>query len=285
MPTSPHRPFRWDLVGPDQLGSLLARSDPPDLWFLDELTVCSAKILARGGGGQLHFVGRSADSVFDLLSGALAGTDSAELLHRLPFSFRGDADDLLPVETALARENLAASGLSPAELARTRGPVTFADLVFEGHTFTNLYRLLRAWAAEERAQWDVVRQKLRFVGVTVRKHTSPNTWRWHQHASWTAELPARSVLNVSVPWPIWDYLGNRQFKLTRSFYPALWTSPHGDGPQHDQRTRVALAEAVALVAHGRTSAARQRLARLMAAEPAFSEPWLRHLVTQLNRGA
>jgi len=28
-------PFRWDLVTPDQLGSLLAGTTQPDLWFLE----------------------------------------------------------------------------------------------------------------------------------------------------------------------------------------------------------------------------------------------------------
>ena len=39
-------PFRWDLVTPDQLGSLLAGTSDPDLWFLDDLVECAGKVLA-----------------------------------------------------------------------------------------------------------------------------------------------------------------------------------------------------------------------------------------------
>jgi hypothetical protein len=47
-------PFRWDLVSRDQLGSLLAGADEPDLWFLDSLVACTGKVLARGGDGDLY---------------------------------------------------------------------------------------------------------------------------------------------------------------------------------------------------------------------------------------
>ena len=77
-PVEPSVPFRWDLVTPDQLGSLLTGTDEPRLWFLDDLTACAGKVLARSGNGDLLFVGRSLDSLFDLLSGVLAGTDWGE---------------------------------------------------------------------------------------------------------------------------------------------------------------------------------------------------------------
>jgi len=72
-PVDESLPFRWDLVSPDQLGSLLAGTAPPSLWFLDELVECTGKVVARSGDGDLIFVGRSLDSMFDLLGGVLAG--------------------------------------------------------------------------------------------------------------------------------------------------------------------------------------------------------------------
>jgi hypothetical protein len=71
----PIRPFRWDLVRPDQLGSLLDGVEVPQLFFLDGLVECAARVLAQCGDGELYFVGRSVDSLYDLLSGALADTD------------------------------------------------------------------------------------------------------------------------------------------------------------------------------------------------------------------
>ncbi len=273
------RPFRWDLVRPDQLGSLLDGVKAPDLWFADELTGTAGKVLARSGGGELFFVGRSPDSMFDLLSGALCGTEWAPRLHRLPFSAR---TQLTGAEAGSTRDILRAGGLTPQSLARSHRPVALVDLVSEGGTFTNLYRVLRDWVDAEREPWSVIRRKLRFVGITEREKTSPNAYRWQQEESWPAELPARAVVNVSLDRLHWHYFGNAQAKLTRSYHPARWTADQPDGPRHDDRTREALAEAVALVELGRTPQARSALARTMAAEPAYAESWLRTLVRQLG---
>jgi hypothetical protein len=66
-------PFRWDLITPDRLGSMIADLPELDPEFLDALVDGSAKVLARSAGGDLVFVGRSLDSMFDLLGGALDG--------------------------------------------------------------------------------------------------------------------------------------------------------------------------------------------------------------------
>lgn len=275
-------PFRWDLVRPDQLGRLLDGCKAPDLWYLDELVGAAARVLARGADSRLVFVGRSADSVFDLLSGVLADTDWRDRLARMPFSFRGDTDDLTPTEVDQARAILAACGTAPDRLARAGQRTTFVDLVARGYTFTNLYRLMRDWTSEQRQPWNAVRRNLRFLGITGEEKPSPNTWRWHQHVDWTKELPAEAVLNVSIHPVVWSYFGNHQVKITRSFTPTEWTQPDPDGPRHDEKARQALAEAVALVERGREPGTRRAIARTMVREPGFTEAWLRRLVTQLK---
>jgi hypothetical protein len=275
-------PFRWDLVRPDQLGRLPDGCEPPDLWFVDELVLASARVLARSADSRLVFVGRSADSVFDLLSGALADTEWRDRLDRMPFSFRGDADDLTPAEVERARAILAARRVAPDRLARIGQKVTFVDLVAHGYTFTNLYRLLRDWIAEQHQPWNAVRRNLRFLGIIGEWKPSPNTWRWHQHVDWTPELPANSVLNVSLHLAVWRYFGNDQVKTTRSFTRTQWGQADPDGPRHDEKARQALAEAVAIVQHGREPETRRAIARTMSREPAFAGAWLRRLVTQLK---
>lgn len=145
-------PFRWDLVSPDQLGSLLAGAGEPDLWFLDSLVACAGKVLARSGDGDLFFVGRSLDSMFDLLSGALTGAAAAPDVRRLPLSFArkpvraGRGWRRPPLGDAgrrQARRMLAALGLAPQALARRSRPATFADVVSAGSTFTEMFTLLR----------------------------------------------------------------------------------------------------------------------------------------------
>ena len=79
-------PFRWDLVTPDQLGSLLAGTTPPRLGFLDDLVSCAGRVVARSQDGDLFFVGRSLDSMFDLLGGAFAAAGIGMAVHRLPLS-------------------------------------------------------------------------------------------------------------------------------------------------------------------------------------------------------
>lgn len=278
----PIRPFRWDLVRPDHLGSLLDGLPEPDLWFLDELAVTAAKVLARSEDGGLYFVGRSADSVFDLLGGALPEPDR---LHLVPLStglvehpFLGR---LHPAEVGQLRANLAAHGLAPATLARGSRPVTFVDAVSSGRTFQQLAGILRDWADDERADWPAVRRRIRIVGLTWRRHTSPNTPRWQQRAEWVRELPTGTIRNVSVDPAVLSYLANNQPKLTRSFSRDRWADEGVRSPGRDERTRAALAEAVAIVEAGRTPAVRERFVRVLTREPAIAEPWLRDLVRRL----
>lgn len=285
-------PFRWDLVTPDQLGSLLSGTAAPDLWFLDDLVVCAGKVLARSGNGDLVFVGRSLDSMFDLLGGALADSRDGRQLRRLPLSFqrpgvgswrRWRRRPLTAAEQAQARRIAASLGVTPRGLARRKRPVTFVDVVYRGSTFTELFDLLRTWIDDEREPWPVIRRKMRFVGVTSQTKTSPNTYRWQQQATWTRQLPARAVVNVSLHPFVWSYFGDYQTKLTRSFRPEQWLA-EAHGPGRDERTRQALAEAAALVTYGRSPLGRRALARAIGREPTLAQPWLRALVTELNAG-
>jgi hypothetical protein len=284
-------PFRWDLVTPDQLGSLLAGTTPPRLGFLDDLVRCAGKVVARSQHGDLYFVGRSLDSMFDLLGGAFDAAGIGTALHRLPLSFARPAVQtgrrwrrrpLSAGELAQVRRVLAGMGLTPYALARRKRPVVFVDVVHSGSTFTDLFELLRRWIKDEGESWPVIRRKLRFVGVTSRTKTSPNAYRWRQHNSWTAVLPRSAVTNVSIDPYVWSYFGDSQTKLTRSHRPEHWLADV-DEPNRDERTRQALAEAVALVHYGRSGEGRRALARAMDGEPALAHAWLRDVVTRLSR--
>ena len=284
-------PFRWDLVTPDQLGSLLEGIEPPDVPWRDEFVTCAGKVVARSGGGQLVFVGRSLDSMFDLLSGAFTEISQPKVA-RFPVSFsrtgafrnngRWSRAALTPSERQQAREILATAGAHPNDLARRQRPLTFVDVVHAGGTFTDVFNVVRDWVEDERAPWAVIRKKVRFIGVTSREKTSPNTWRWQQHAPWTEQLPSSAVVNVSLDPHAWSYFGDHQTKLHRTFRPKDWTADV-DSPTRDEKTRLALAEAVSIVRYGRSRDGRQALARVMSGEGALAEPWLRTLITHLNR--
>jgi hypothetical protein len=289
----PVTPFRWDLITPDHLGSLLDGASQPTLWYAEDLIACAGKVIARSGDGELIFVGRSLDSMYDLLGGAFDGTSWNNRLYRLPLSFavsggrlvgnRWRPNRITQAQMLQARQILDQLGLSPFALARRDRPATFVDVVYGGSTFTRVFGLLHDWVGQTREPWSVIRRKIRFVGVTSRTKTSPNTYRWQQHARWTRELPAQSVRNVSLDRFVWSYLGDSQIKLTRTFRPEAWLAD-ADGPQRGERTATALAEAVALVEFGRTRQVRRDLVKAMTTDPAIAESWLRTLMGQLNSG-
>ncbi|OXM62523.1 hypothetical protein CF165_34285 [Amycolatopsis vastitatis] len=189
---------------------------------------------------------------------------------------------LHPAEVAQLRANLSAHGLSPAALARGARPIVFADVVSTGGTMKQLLDILRDWAGDERADWPAVLRRVRIVGLTRRRRTSPNTYRWQQHAGWVRDLVPGAIRNVSVESALFSYLADYQVKLTRSFGRDLWADDGVRDPGRDDNTRRALAEAVAIVEAGRTPAVRERLARTMSREPAIAEPWLRDLVRRLR---
>lgn len=282
---APTHPFRWDVTRREQLGGLVT-GPGEDLWFCDELEECAARVLARcANARQLYFVGRSPASIFDFLSGALADTSWSDRLALLPFSMRWPRYRLEVLDRPHLRRqleaNLAALGLHPHDLQRGSGAVAFVDLVAEGGTFENLVYLLRLWAEEVGAQWDVIRTKLRWVAITRRRKPSPNEWRWHQHVEWGAALPRSAVVNVSLDWAVWKHLAEYQAKATPSF--PYWRWHEVNGPRYSDEALVALSTAVQLFEHGKTVEARHRLVRRLAGEPSFSQRWLRTLALELRR--
>ncbi|WP_410816431.1 hypothetical protein [Micromonospora sp. 050-3] len=82
---------------------------------------------------------------------------------------------------------------------------------------------------------------------------------------------------------LWEYFGDHQHKITRSFPVVRWLDQDTHVPARDPKTLAALAEAVALVAYGRSPEGRAGLAAAIAGEPTIRQPWVRSLVTELRR--
>lgn len=280
----PNRPFRWDVTRREHLGSLVARPGE-DLWYLKELEACAAKVLAGcGNARQLYFVGRSPTSICDYLTGTLESTSWGNRLVRLPFSMRW-AEDRRRVlrDSRLRRQlqmNLGALGLDPDNLQRGRGGIAFVDLVADGGTFANLAVLIQAWTREVGAQWDVVRSKLRFVAITADRQPYPGLRRLQDEAPGLKLVPRSAVTQISINGDVWSHFGDRQAKVERRFHHQRWGQV--DGPTYEDDVLDAVATAVRLVELGRTSSARHRLTRRLAAERQFSERWLRALVAELR---
>jgi hypothetical protein len=276
-------PFRWDLRRGQHIGGLLRDASKPDLWYWNALVSCAIKVIGRSAGGYVYFIGRSLDSVYDFLSGALRNTFMDSRLLRLPISCKKERS-MSSQEARRFRDILAACEITPWERLSGRLPIVFCDTVDTGLTFTNLFSGLRAWCVEE-GRWDVTRRKVRFVGVVRRNYPSPDVWRWYQHLRWTRQLPRSGFSSIAMDEAVWEYLTNQQPKTNGSFGPDRWGARPPFGPPRGADATYALAEANGVFNYGATPEVRRALARLLSKEYAMREPWLRRLVTELSKTA
>jgi hypothetical protein len=277
------RPFRWDVTRRSQLGSL-PEVEPPETYrqFEDDLVACSARVLALAGESDLLFVGRSPQPIFDLLSGLLLETSWSDRLQLLNVGLRR-------VE-APSNEQLRAIypyfaevGLEPHALTQRRRPIALVDVVDTGETLGALLMFLKAWSDEALAEWRGVARKIRIVGLTWRVKSSPNTWRWQQHADWVKQLRPAEIKNVSVPHRLGTYLAAEAPKTNYSFTPSWWGDDEVTRPTRNHEAREALALAVRLFDLGRTDETRRRFARALGREPTMKEGWYRSLILELKR--
>lgn len=139
-------PFRWNTGNPElhrRLARTRAQGSAPSS-FRRRLLSASAKVLRAAGEADLVFVGRSLESVYDLLAGALEPTSWRERLQLLQLSLWDDRQiseaGLQELQRYFARLRLTPAGI----LARER-PVAFVDLVYQGLTYGNLATLLFSW--------------------------------------------------------------------------------------------------------------------------------------------
>jgi hypothetical protein len=280
------KPFRWDLTRRNQLGGLISGEKSPSYEaFSDQLLSCCARVLALAGDSDLIFVGRSPESIFDHLSGLLLDTTWFERLELLHFSMRlreeSDIRKEHPEAIPSMRSYLHQLGLHPERIANGR-PVAFIDLVLSGDTFYRLISFLRNWAEDIKYDWNGVSRRIRLVGITERTKTSPKTWRWQQQAEWLPLLGRGSVKNASIPRDLWQYLGNYQYKVSRSYTPPQWGNLTLSSPDHDDRRLKALRLAFELFEAGRAKERRGQFASLLVKEPAMKFSWFRTLVQEIR---
>jgi len=276
-------PFRWDVARREQLGRLVDGPAPATYSeFFDDLRICAAKVLARSRDSDLLFIGRSPESIFDYLGGALTKTSWARRLALVNLSLRNvDLGEIRaqPAWLASLHAHLTAVGAAPAALA-TGSPAAFVDLVYTGSTFASLSEVILTWSHAAGVDAKAVVRNVRFLGITWRTKTSPNTVRWQQHAPWLDAYPANAVKNVSIPGRMWDYLGNQQAKVALSNPPWRWGDAKMLTAPHYPKNLEALRLAVQVYDLGASE--RGRLASEITALPEMRHPWLRALVTELR---
>jgi hypothetical protein len=279
-------PFRWNLRFRESLGGLLDGPRAPTYpEFLDDLIACAARCIALADNGDLCFIGRSPESLFDLLSGLLLDTPWADRLRLVQFSMRNLDQRAVRRRIPGALESLRAYfrllGIGPQELIAAAHPIVLVDLVSSGRTLGHLIAVLHTWTTAEALDWRAVKAKLRIVGITWSQHPSPRTWRWHEHAEWAGLLNRRAIKNVAIPGRLWGYLGDRQEKVTESFSPWRWATGELSAPNYHERHLAALRLAVDLFDSGRERAYREPFVWRLSQERAMRSPWFRSLVHQV----
>ncbi len=286
-------PFRWDVRRREQLGRMLQAPRPegvPRERYFDtifaEIRDTSARVLARAGDARLVFVGRSPESLFDYLTGALGETSWTSRLDLLSVSMPyGDVHANPHVPQAAVeglRAMLRALHLSPAEIASAPRPVALVDVVNRGGTFASLAETWAGWARGDGVDPDAVRRRLRFVGMTVRTRNSPNTWRWFQRSGWTEHFSRGALRGVSIPGWLWGYLGSYQLKMMPSNDFTRWGTDALSRPVHEPEAFEALRTAFRIHEQARARDERARFAAALTAREEMREPWLRSLVLEIR---
>ncbi len=279
------RPFRWDVRRREQLGRLVDE-DGPLPPYLAELRRCSARIVAHAGDADLLFVGRSPENIFDYLSGVFSGTSHELRLGLLNISLRFDDINALDRQQVTAfREHALTLGFDPATIHAAPRPTALVDVVASGGTLGKLVDLLLDWARDQGIDPRAVRRRLRFVGLTMMKHTSPNTWRWQQHSEWARRFPPSAIKNVSVDHGVFCFIANTQPKVAASNPPPQWAAPLLSRPTHTPEQLDALKLARALFERGLDADERKQFCAQLVDEPAMRQSWCRALVGELRRGS
>ena len=287
--------FRWNITKREQLGRLgddgpaVAGAAPGEIEpsyhdLLRGIRDCSARVLAMAGDARLVFVGRSPESLYDYLMGALSGTPWADRLTLVNLSFRDVENGWAGLDEA-ARAGICAQlralELDPSRIASAPRPIAFVDLICEGITFENLLGLLFDWAEDEGVDVRAVRRRIRIVGITSAYVRSVTPVQW-KRLDWARRFRPSALRGVSVPWWLWSYLGNTQRKVSRANPPWRWADPTMACPPREREHIHALRMAVALYQAGRSRRERDALAAELATQPAMRHAWCRLLASEIR---
>ena len=283
------KPFRWSITKREQLGTLIEQAgkvDPRADGLLRELRQAAARIIAFADDANLAFIGRTPENFFDYLSGVFDDIDDAPSMHLVQFSLRWVGPDGLasidPEKLDGFIAYLKEEGVDAASISAADRPLALVDFVAHGGTMKNFVSLLHMQAERDGIDWNAVQRRLRIIGLRVRTHNSPNTWRWQQHQTWLDMIPDTTIKNVSAPGKLLYHLANDQPKVTYSFHPGRWGQDEGQGRAITEEQIKALALAAGLYDAGKDRAERSRLAGLITKSPEMRQAATRRLASRIK---
>ena len=240
----PGKPFRWNTANPkliQRLGQGEIQTLPD--YQIDRLIRCAATTL-RAGDFDFVFVGRSLESVFDLLSGALARTTWYDRIQQLQISAQGNQSilDLRDEYLAFYREFLWAPRslepfgskldafhsyleylqLTPEKLMSRTRSIAFVDVVWKGTTFGAIWDLLQVFAKASDISTAELAARIHWVAVIpTLPDDDPDTPWEASRSDWTQAFQT-SVHCVNLDSELWFQLANSQFKTTPSHHVSQW---------------------------------------------------------------
>ena len=279
------KPFRWNIRKQEQLGRLIkGERESVYLQFLDDLRSCASRLISFSEDGVICFVGRSPESIFDYLSGIFEYTVKKDDLVHLNISNRCESVQRLkkqkPHTYNALKDHFLECSISPREVLQRKKKTFFTDVVCHGGTFNQIIAFLFDWAEDERLCIRDLRLKTGLLGITIREHTSPKTWRWQQRCPWVSAYQVRNIRNVSVPGRFWRYLGNNQEKVTGSNPPYKWGEQECLLPPRAEYHLKALRLALDLYNLGLEQ--KKEFSKLLCQETATREDWFRRLILELR---
>lgn len=261
------KPFRWNLASESELGTLISEDYELEPEFSNQVRNCAVKVVVNLNHSYLVFVGRSLESINSYLAGIVKNTvwdgSMANLnisLYDYSMSYiRGEGEFYIDA----LKNHLCLLELHPDAILHRPAPTTFVDVVHRGSTFSRLFEFLKQWTIDEKLDFPAVKRKLRFLGVTSGAKSSPNIWRWEQHAKWVKEIP-KNVRNVTIDRWFWRLIANDQDKMTTSVTFDKWLSEDITSPVHKEEHIKALNQAHSLYCLGLDKHERKLFAKTLA---------------------
>jgi len=304
-----YTPFRWNIKKIEELGLLLKNDfDPCSTTFIEnflneiekiriliddknqpvifeDFLKCCSRVLSFSGNRDIIFIGRSPENIFDFYSGIFENTSWAQRIKLLNISIYGlfDCKDNIIFEkkfTAL-KNHFKELKLAPTDIVKHPKGIAFCDLVWEGTTFGKIFEFLISWASEEKIPCMDLKRKIFFLGITPRKKTSPNTNRWQQESTWTRYYNVlKQIKNISIPKPLWFYLGNMQDKTIPCNYFWRWNKEVIHLPQRKEENFQSLKFAYWIYKFGTEN--KKQFSKLLVKENAIKYIWYRKLINELK---
>ena len=244
------KPFRWNMSNPSLTKRLKAgESQLFEDHDIDRLLRCGASTL-RVGDCDIVFVGRSLESLFDLLCGALSRTTWYDRLQLLQMSVRGSgsvdairseinkhnerfrwrkqksADDRIESLASYFRH----CHLWPEQILKRDRRITFVDIVASGGTFGALFDLLKSYCGSS-VEWQSVAKRINVVVVQPEPGTMDEPIWNPCDSKWTIDFPDR-IQQISMNVDLWFFLADEQFKTIHWNPPICW-GDKSEPPQYD----------------------------------------------------